>query len=87
MKQRGKVRIVNGETGKLEETEGWGKEGTGKRGKVPRRIDSKHQGKVERSKARQSFPKSQSCSLHLNKSLYYKAHTVERPLHSITSSI
>lgn len=92
MKQRGKVRIVNGETGKETERtsrdiEGWGKEGTDKKGKVPRRIDSKHQKNIQRSKARQSFPKSQSCSLHLNKSLYYKAHTMDCPLHSVTSSV
>ena len=41
----------------------------------------------EAKPGRPSFPKSQSCSLHSNKSLYYKAHTMDCPLHSVTSGM
>lgn len=64
-KHRGKMRIVNGETGKETERtsrdlEGWGKEGTKEKGKVPKRADSKQQTALGRGKARQSiFPQTQ----------------------------
>lgn len=66
-----------------------GKEGTGETSKVPPKADSKQQRDTEREAkpGSPSSPKSKSWSLHSNKSLYYKAHTMDCPLHSVTSSI